>query len=40
MNFDLKSILEEEIAKIGLGWDIKGIIVLKKEYTLSTVIQN
>lgn len=25
-NFDIKKILEEEIAKIGLGWDIKGIV--------------
>lgn len=26
MHIDIKKILEEEIAKIGLGWDIKGVI--------------
>jgi hypothetical protein len=28
--FDIKAILEEEISKIGLGWDIKGVIDSQK----------
>lgn len=34
--FDIKGILEEEIGKIGLGWDIKGIIDSQKRiYTIN-----
>lgn len=34
---DIKRILEEEIAKIGLGWDIKGVIDSKNRiYTINS----
>ncbi len=34
--FDIKTILEEEITKIGLGWDIKGVIDSQKRiYTIN-----
>lgn len=34
--FDIKTILEEEINRIGLGWDIKGVIDSQKRiYTIS-----
>lgn len=34
--FDIKAILEEEINKIGLGWDIKGVIDSQKRiYTIN-----
>lgn len=34
--FDIKAILEEEIDKIGLGWDIKGVIDSQKRiYTIN-----
>jgi hypothetical protein len=34
--FDVKTILEDEIGKIGLGWDIKGIIDSQKRiYTIN-----
>lgn len=34
--FDIKTILEEEIGKIGLGWDIKGVIDSQKRiYTIN-----
>jgi len=34
--FDIKSVLEEEINKIGLGWDIKGVIDSQKRiYTIN-----
>lgn len=35
-SFDLKTILDSEIGKIGLGWDIKGIIDSQKRiYTIN-----
>ena len=35
--FDIKKILEEEIKKIGLGWDIKGVIDSKNRiYTINS----
>lgn len=35
-SFDLKTILDNEIGKIGLGWDIKGIIDSQKRiYTIN-----
>jgi Restriction endonuclease EcoRV len=35
-NLDIKTILEEEINKIGLGWDIKGVIDSQKRiYTIN-----
>ncbi|MBI2356132.1 MAG: restriction endonuclease [Candidatus Doudnabacteria bacterium] len=34
--FDIKTVLEEEINKIGLGWDIKGVIDSQKRiYTIN-----
>jgi hypothetical protein len=34
--FDIKTILEEEVNKIGLGWDIKGVIDSQKRiYTIN-----